>query len=195
MKENKIFYKQCKNGWSITERKEKETPWIPLHHLNQSQPFTFFWLVPDVDRDHTRLNVFGASSKNRNRILILFLALLFFLISFHCKSLFSLIRYSCEVKPAMATPGRSVSMYSELQNSRIKVSLPLPSVLKKSFRVVEGPRSSAVANPGRFRKCFNIFFFLNVTFLVDGNLYRSSCIVWLISFAFMHRKSTWNLLE
>lgn len=64
----------------------------------------------------------------------------------------------------MATPGRSVAMYSELQNSRIKVSLPLPSVLKKSFSIVEGPPSSAVANPGRFRKGFNIFSFSECNF-------------------------------
>lgn len=56
-------------------------------------------------------------------------------------------------------PGRCASVYSEVQTSRLKVSLPLPSVLKSSFDVVDGPKSSAAGNPGlirsRIRYSFN----------------------------------------
>lgn len=45
-------------------------------------------------------------------------------------------------------PGRLASVYSELQTSRLNVSLPLPSVLKKTFNVVDGAPSSASGNPG-----------------------------------------------
>ncbi|KAD6454146.1 hypothetical protein E3N88_08852 [Mikania micrantha] len=45
-------------------------------------------------------------------------------------------------------PGRSASVYSELETSRLNVSPPLPSVLKSSFRVVHGPKTSATGNPG-----------------------------------------------
>ncbi|KAI5683268.1 hypothetical protein M9H77_04496 [Catharanthus roseus] len=58
----------------------------------------------------------------------------------------------------MATAGRSVTMYSELQTSRIKVSLPLPSVLKSSFSVVDGPPSSAAGNPDEIAKLFPSLF-------------------------------------
>lgn len=45
-------------------------------------------------------------------------------------------------------PGRLASVYSELQTSRLNVSLPLLSVLKKTFNVVDGAPSSASGNPG-----------------------------------------------
>lgn len=45
-------------------------------------------------------------------------------------------------------PPRSASEYSEVQASRLRVSLPLPEVLKNSFKVVDGPPSSAAGNPG-----------------------------------------------
>ena len=45
-------------------------------------------------------------------------------------------------------PGRLASVYSELQASRLNVSLPLPSVLKTTFNVVDGAPSSASGNPG-----------------------------------------------
>lgn len=44
--------------------------------------------------------------------------------------------------------GRVASVYSEVQTSRIDHDLPLPSVLKGSFKVVDGPPSSAAGNPG-----------------------------------------------
>lgn len=51
---------------------------------------------------------------------------------------------------AVQTPatGRYAAGYSEVQNSRLDHSLPLPSVLKSSFKVVDGPPSSAAGNPG-----------------------------------------------
>ncbi|KVI02045.1 Phosphofructokinase [Cynara cardunculus var. scolymus] len=51
-------------------------------------------------------------------------------------------------------PGRSASVYSEVQTSRLKVFLPLPSVLKSSFDVVDGPKSSATGNPDKIAKLF-----------------------------------------
>lgn len=47
-------------------------------------------------------------------------------------------------------PGRSTSAYSEVQHNRLIVSLPLPSVLKNPFSVIDGPPSSAAGNPGCF---------------------------------------------
>ena len=43
------------------------------------------------------------------------------------------------------------SVYSEVQSSRINNALPLPSVLKGAFKIVEGPASSAAGNPGLMR--------------------------------------------
>lgn len=52
--------------------------------------------------------------------------------------------------PAVKTPstGRYAAVYSEVQNSRLDHPLPLPSVLKSSFGIVDGPPSSAAGNPG-----------------------------------------------
>ncbi|XP_019249405.1 PREDICTED: pyrophosphate--fructose 6-phosphate 1-phosphotransferase subunit beta-like [Nicotiana attenuata] len=59
---------------------------------------------------------------------------------------------------AAAEPGRSTSAYSEVQSNRLTVSLPLPSVLKNPFSVVDGPPSSAAGNPGEIGKLFpNLF--------------------------------------
>lgn len=44
--------------------------------------------------------------------------------------------------------GRLETLYSEVQNSRLDHALPLPSVLKSPFNIVDGPRSSAAGNPG-----------------------------------------------
>ncbi|KAF3544037.1 hypothetical protein DY000_02008812 [Brassica cretica] len=38
-------------------------------------------------------------------------------------------------------------VYSEVQSSRINNALPLPSVLKGAFKIVEGPASSATGHP------------------------------------------------
>ncbi|XP_068320250.1 pyrophosphate--fructose 6-phosphate 1-phosphotransferase subunit beta isoform X2 [Pyrus communis] len=62
-----------------------------------------------------------------------------------------------ELVPAPVT-GRFVSVYSEVQASRIDHVLPLPSVLKKPFKVVDGPASSAAGNPEEIAKLFpNVF--------------------------------------
>ncbi|KAF3658921.1 hypothetical protein FXO38_12920, partial [Capsicum annuum] len=50
-------------------------------------------------------------------------------------------------KAGAVGPGRSTSAYSEVQHNRLIVSLPLPSVLKSPFSVVDGPPSSAAGNP------------------------------------------------
>ncbi|KAJ0051638.1 hypothetical protein Pint_01973 [Pistacia integerrima] len=55
-------------------------------------------------------------------------------------------------------PGRLLSLYSELQIRRLNVSLPLPTVLKNSFHIVDGPPSSAAGNPEEISKLFpNMF--------------------------------------
>ena len=41
------------------------------------------------------------------------------------------------------SPGRLASVYSEVQTSRLLHALPLPSVLRSDFSVVDGPASSA----------------------------------------------------
>ncbi|CAN8312040.1 unnamed protein product [Cochlearia groenlandica] len=46
------------------------------------------------------------------------------------------------------------SVYSEVQASRISNALPLPSVLKGAFKIVEGPASSAAGNPDEIAKLF-----------------------------------------
>ncbi|KAJ9689805.1 hypothetical protein PVL29_012466 [Vitis rotundifolia] len=54
--------------------------------------------------------------------------------------------------------GRFAGVYSEVQTSRLNHSLPLPSVLKSPFKIVEGPPSSAAGNPGEIAKLFpNLF--------------------------------------
>ncbi|KAL1358578.1 hypothetical protein AAHE18_04G043700 [Arachis hypogaea] len=50
--------------------------------------------------------------------------------------------------------GRFANVYSEVQSSRVHHSLPLPSVLKTSFSLVDGPRSSAAGNPDEIAKLF-----------------------------------------
>ncbi|KAL6281985.1 hypothetical protein ACE6H2_012914 [Prunus campanulata] len=61
---------------------------------------------------------------------------------------------------AVAAPvtGRVATVYSEVQSSRIDHKLPLPSVLTKPFKVVDGPASSAAGNPDEIAKLFpNVF--------------------------------------
>ncbi|KAG6778463.1 hypothetical protein POTOM_014798 [Populus tomentosa] len=50
--------------------------------------------------------------------------------------------------------GRYASVYSEVQSSRIDHALPLPSVLKNPFKIVDGTRSSAAGNPDEIAKLF-----------------------------------------
>ncbi|GLU18165.1 hypothetical protein SLE2022_344790 [Rubroshorea leprosula] len=61
------------------------------------------------------------------------------------------------VRP-VSTAGRLASVYSEVQSSRIDQPLPLPSVLKNPFKIVDGPPSSAAGNPDEIAKLFpNLF--------------------------------------
>jgi pyrophosphate--fructose-6-phosphate 1-phosphotransferase len=49
-------------------------------------------------------------------------------------------------------------VYSEVQTSRLLHALPLPSVLRSDFSVVDGPASSAAGNPDEIAKLFpNLF--------------------------------------
>ncbi|KAG5101194.1 hypothetical protein JHK84_046163 [Glycine max] len=64
---------------------------------------------------------------------------------------------SARVTPPSVT-GRFAAVYSEVQNSRIDHALPLPSVLKNPFIIVDGPQSSAAGNPEEIAKLFpNLF--------------------------------------
>jgi pyrophosphate--fructose-6-phosphate 1-phosphotransferase len=54
--------------------------------------------------------------------------------------------------------GRVASVYSEVQATRIEQALPLPSVLRKPFKIDHGPASSAAGNPDEIAKLFpNLF--------------------------------------
>ncbi|XP_075516178.1 pyrophosphate--fructose 6-phosphate 1-phosphotransferase subunit beta-like [Primulina tabacum] len=66
-------------------------------------------------------------------------------------------------------PGRSASDYSEVQASRLEVSLPLPEVLRKPFNVVDGPPSSAAGNPDEIAKLFPNLFGQPSAMLVSGD--------------------------
>ncbi|CAL0307272.1 unnamed protein product [Lupinus luteus] len=52
------------------------------------------------------------------------------------------------------TPAPPTALYSEVQNSRIDHSIPLPSVLKNPFKMVDGPQTSSVGNPDQIAKLF-----------------------------------------
>ncbi|KAG5246680.1 PYROPHOSPHATE--FRUCTOSE 6-PHOSPHATE 1-PHOSPHOTRANSFERASE [Salix purpurea] len=59
---------------------------------------------------------------------------------------------------ASPSTGRFASVYSDVQFSRIDHALPLPSVLKSPFKIVDGPRSSAAGSPDEIAKLFpNLF--------------------------------------
>lgn len=67
---------------------------------------------------------------------------------------------SGEIPTVKSSPaeGRVSSVYSEVQASRIDHALPLPSVLKNPFKIVQGPPSSAAGNPDEIAKLFpNLF--------------------------------------
>ncbi|KAE9594724.1 hypothetical protein Lal_00043150 [Lupinus albus] len=55
---------------------------------------------------------------------------------------------------ATSITGRFASVYSDVQSSRVNHALPLPSVLKKPFTIVDGPQSSAAGNPDEIAKLF-----------------------------------------
>nr|GEX20519.1 pyrophosphate--fructose 6-phosphate 1-phosphotransferase subunit beta [Tanacetum cinerariifolium] len=54
----------------------------------------------------------------------------------------------------MSSGDEIIGFYTEVQTSRLKLDLPLPSVLKTSFGVVDGPKSSAAGNPDEIAKLF-----------------------------------------
>lgn len=65
--------------------------------------------------------------------------------------------------------GRVASVYSEVQTSRIGHALPLPSVLKNPFKIVDGPASSAAGNPDEIAKLFpNLFGQPSALLVPDG---------------------------
>jgi pyrophosphate--fructose-6-phosphate 1-phosphotransferase len=71
---------------------------------------------------------------------------------------------------AVGTPstGRYAAVYSEVQNSRLDHPLPLPSVIRNSFKVIEGPPSSAAGNPDKIAKLFPCLFGQPSASLVAG---------------------------
>ncbi|CAA3015629.1 pyrophosphate--fructose 6-phosphate 1-phosphotransferase subunit beta [Olea europaea subsp. europaea] len=70
------------------------------------------------------------------------------------------------VKPSAT--GRYSAFYSEVQNSRLDHPLPLPSVLRSAFKVVDGPPSSAAGNPDEIAKLFPSVFGQPSAMLVPG---------------------------
>ncbi|CAD5327182.1 unnamed protein product [Arabidopsis thaliana] len=56
------------------------------------------------------------------------------------------------------TNSRVTSVYSEVQASRIDHTLPLPSVFKTPFKIIDGPPSSSAGHPEEIEKLFpNLF--------------------------------------
>ncbi|XP_073121029.1 pyrophosphate--fructose 6-phosphate 1-phosphotransferase subunit beta isoform X2 [Henckelia pumila] len=66
--------------------------------------------------------------------------------------------------------GRYATVYSEVQNTRLDHPLPLPSVLKGPFKVVDGPPSSAAGNPDEIAKLFPCLYGQPSANLVPGDL-------------------------
>ncbi|KAG4948818.1 hypothetical protein JHK84_042270 [Glycine max] len=56
--------------------------------------------------------------------------------------------------PSGSVTGRLASVYSEVQKTRVDHALPLPSVLKHPFTILDGPPSSAAGNPDEIAKLF-----------------------------------------
>ncbi|CAG7868751.1 unnamed protein product [Brassica rapa] len=69
-------------------------------------------------------------------------------------SLAAVNRDLAAASPDNAPAKGRASVYSEVQSSRINNALPLPSVLKGAFKIVEGPASSAAGNPDEIAKLF-----------------------------------------
>ncbi|GAB2301044.1 hypothetical protein Dimus_035080 [Dionaea muscipula] len=63
-----------------------------------------------------------------------------------------------KLAPPEEGTGRLVSVYSELQKSRLDHSLPLPRVVQGNFKVSDGPPSSAAGNPDGIAKLFPFLF-------------------------------------
>eukprot|EP00252_Welwitschia_mirabilis_P011876 TRINITY_DN2638_c0_g2_i1.p1 TRINITY_DN2638_c0_g2~~TRINITY_DN2638_c0_g2_i1.p1 ORF type:complete len:566 (-),score=118.83 TRINITY_DN2638_c0_g2_i1:423-2120(-) len=53
-----------------------------------------------------------------------------------------------------AALARDISVYSDVQASRLDQNLPLPSVLEAPFKLVQGPATSAAGNPEEIAKLF-----------------------------------------
>ena len=51
---------------------------------------------------------------------------------------------------------RRTSVYSDVQSNRIDYDLPLPSVLRNPFKVLDGPPSSSAGHPGL--SCYIYFY-------------------------------------
>lgn len=66
--------------------------------------------------------------------------------------------------------GRYTAVYSEVQNTRLDHPLPLPSVLKGPFKVVDGPPSSAAGNPDEIAKLFPFLYGQPSATFVPGDL-------------------------
>ncbi|XP_038984082.1 pyrophosphate--fructose 6-phosphate 1-phosphotransferase subunit beta [Phoenix dactylifera] len=68
------------------------------------------------------------------------------------------------------SPGRLTAVYSEVQTSRLNHSLPLPSVVRGPFKIVDGPLSSAAGNPDEIKKLFpNLFGQPSATLVPTGS--------------------------
>ncbi|KAK1378349.1 Pyrophosphate--fructose 6-phosphate 1-phosphotransferase subunit beta [Heracleum sosnowskyi] len=65
--------------------------------------------------------------------------------------------------------GRLATVYSDVQNSRLDHSLPLPKVIKNRFDVVDGPASSAAGNPDEIAKLFPCLYGQPSALLVPGD--------------------------
>ncbi|RWW27346.1 hypothetical protein GW17_00008226 [Ensete ventricosum] len=100
-------------------------------------------------------------------------------------------------------PGRLTSVYSEVQTNRLHHPLPLPSVLRGPFKLLDGPPSSAAGNPGRPPDSISLAIagdrFLDrrratlpvplIALLVHFVLYTSSGLLFLLLL------SSWNVLD
>ncbi|XWS30981.1 hypothetical protein CRYUN_Cryun23aG0037800 [Craigia yunnanensis] len=85
------------------------------------------------------------------------------------------------MSPAVATNGFLVTrreechsllpsvVYSELQSNRLNHTLPLPSILKNSFKVVDGLHTSAAANPNEIANLFPNLYGQPSVLLVPGH--------------------------
>lgn len=94
----------------------------------------------------------------------------------------SLVTNNGDVATVKTAPvaGRLAAVYSEVQTSRIDHALPLPSVLRNPFKIVDGPPSSAAGNPGSSLLSLTLLFLLVFVFdpfLIYLNLHASKAAV------------------
>ncbi|KAL0916571.1 hypothetical protein M5K25_014095 [Dendrobium thyrsiflorum] len=62
------------------------------------------------------------------------------------------------INGTVPSSGRLATVYSDVQISRLNHPLPLPAVLKSSFKIVDGPPSSAAGSPEEIAKLFPCLF-------------------------------------